>query len=205
MKDKDWKVYVHINKVNNKRYIGVTSKAKPEHRWNSGRGYNENPHFYAAIEKYGWDNFEHVILFTGLSEEYAKQKEKQLIKEWKTQDRRHGYNMTSGGDGTPNYHPSEETRRKLSKARLKENLSEETLQRRSMGLRGRKFSEDHKRKIGDANSKSIEMLTKDGVPIRFFQSAQSAEREMGISHSHISQCCHGLRLSAGGYMWRFAQ
>ena len=199
-----YKVYVHTNSINGKRYVGITSKAKPEHRWNSGRGYHENPHFYAAIQKYGWDNFTHEILFDGLSEEEAKRKEIELIREWNTQDSRYGYNMTSGGDGTPNCHPSEETRRKLSEARKKENLSEETLRRRSEGLRGRKFTEEHKKKIGDGNSKKIHMLSKDGVLLRVFRAAMDAELELGISHSHISQCCNGRRTTAGGYRWQFA-
>ena len=100
-----WKVYVHTNKINGKRYVGVTSKAKPEHRWNSGRGYKENSHFYSAVEKYGWNQFEHTILFDNLTEEEAKDTEKRLIAEWNTQDPSHGYNMTSGGDGAPGVPP----------------------------------------------------------------------------------------------------
>lgn len=205
MDNSNWKVYVHINKINGKKYVGITSKPKPEHRWREGRGYAENSHFRAAIEKYGWENFEHVILYDHLSGDAAKEMEKKLIREWHTQDRHYGYNMTSGGDGTPDYHPSEETRRKLSKARLRENLSEETLRRRSEGLKGRKFSEEHKRKIGTANSKPILMFSKDGTCVQSFSSAHSAEETVGVLHSHISQCCNGIRQSAGGYIWKFAQ
>lgn len=205
MNTKPWRVYVHINKANGKRYVGVTSKPNPNHRWSNGLGYKENTHFYAAIQKYGWNNFEHIILAEGLTEQEAKEMEKQLIAEWNTQNREYGYNMTSGGDGTPGFYPSEETRMKLSIARRKENLSEETLARRSAGLRGRKFTEEHKRKIGDGNSKAIEMFSKDGEFLKRFNSAHEAEEELGIHHSHISQCCHGTRMTTGGYKWRFAQ
>lgn len=204
MPQADYKVYVHTNLSNGKRYVGITSKAKVEHRWNSGRGYKENPHFYSAIVKYGWDNFKHEILYDGMNEEEAKRKERELIREWKTQDPQFGYNMTSGGDGTQDCHPSEETRMKLSIARRKENLSEETLRRRSEGLKGRKFSDEHKKKIGDGNSKQIKMLTKDGIFVKLFRAAKDAEEELGISHSHISQCCHGTRRTAGGFQWQFA-
>ena len=204
MPQADYKVYVHTNKMNGKRYVGITSKAKVEHRWNSGRGYKENSHFYAAIQKYGWDAFDHEILFDGMSEKEAKAKEIELIREWKTQDNRYGYNMTSGGDGTPDFYPSEETRRKLSEARKRENLSEETLHRRSEGLKGRKFTDEHKKKIGDGNSKAIHMYSNDGELIRTFRSAYDAESELGISHSHISQCCTGKRQTSGGYRWAFA-
>lgn len=205
MEEKRWKVYVHTNKTNGKKYVGITSRENPNHRWQNGTGYHENSHFRAAIKKYGWDNFEHEILYTGLTAEEAKAIERKLIKEWNTQDRNFGYNMTSGGDGTPDYHPSEETRRKLSEARRKENLSEETLRRRSEGLRGRAFSEEHKRKIGEGNSKAIDMLSKAGEFLKRFSSAKEAEDELNINHSHISQCCNGIRQTTGGYKWRFAQ
>ena len=203
--DGPWTVYTHVNKANGKTYVGVTSKQKPEHRWNSGRGYIDNPYFYSAIEKYGWDGFDHNIVANGLSKEVAFQMEIDLIRELRTQEHDYGYNLTSGGEGTPNYHPSEETRRKLSIARMRENLSEETLRRRSEGLRGRKFTYEHKKKIGDGNSKAVSMFSKDGVLIRSFRGARDAEVELGIHHSHISQCCHGQRKTAGGYIWQFAQ
>ena len=200
-----WKVYVHINKINGKRYVGITSREDPNVRWKDGNGYHENSHITAAVRKYGWDQFDHLIVADGLSESEAKKMECDLIAEWHTQDTRFGYNMTAGGDGTVGCYPSEETRRKLSEARKRENLSEETLLRRSLGLRGRKFSDDHKRKIGIGNSKQIDMYTRDGEFIRSFPSARCAEDELGISHSHISQCCHGSRNTAGGYGWKFTQ
>lgn len=201
----NWKVYVHINKSNGKRYIGITSMVNPEQRWRHGTGYSHNPHFHSAIEKYGWDNFEHIVLFNDLSEVQAKHKEIELISEWKTNNTDFGYNMTLGGDGTKGCSPSIETRAKLSRARLKESLSEETLRRRSIGLTGRKFSDEHKRKIGDSNSKPIEMLSTDGAAIKQFNSAYEAEVLTGILHSHISQCCTGKRKTSGGYCWRFVQ
>lgn len=204
MNDKKWKVYVHINTINGKRYVGITSNDKPEYRWNHGRGYGENTHFRSAINKYGWDAFQHVILFEGLDEACAKAKEIELISEWHTNDSEFGYNMTIGGDGTCGYYPSAETRKKLSEARKKENLSEETLKRRSDGLRGRKFSDDHKRKIGIANSKAVDMFSLDDLYIRTFSSIADAETSTGISHSHISQCCTGQRRTSGGHKWRFA-
>ena len=42
----------------------------PEKRWGiNGNNYKSSPHFYAAIQKYGWDNFEHNILFENLNYE----------------------------------------------------------------------------------------------------------------------------------------
>ena len=105
-------VYMHRNKINNKVYIGQTCQ-KPEKRWNCGRGYNTSPRFYNAILKYGWDNFEHIILYTGLTLEQANFYEKQLIRQYNATNEEYGYNISSGGK---NFTHSEETKQKISAA-----------------------------------------------------------------------------------------
>lgn len=90
-------VYQHKNKINGKRYFGITSR-KPEERWGcNGRNYKSSPHFYSAIQKYGWDNFEHLILYEELTKEEACSKEKELIKQYDATNRNLGYNSTTGG------------------------------------------------------------------------------------------------------------
>ena len=91
-----YSVYIHTNKVNGKRYIGTT-KRKPEKRWRNGDGYKDQPHFYSAIQKYGWDNFDHFILEVD-SEELMYKLEQQYIAYYKTTDRRYGYNKSLGGE-----------------------------------------------------------------------------------------------------------
>ena len=92
-------VYQHKNKINGKIYIGITSR-KPEERWGSdGRNYKTSPHFYSAIQKYGWDNFEHNILFTNLSKAQACEKEQELIKYYNSMDREFGVNSNQVLDG----------------------------------------------------------------------------------------------------------
>ena len=54
-----------------------------------------------AIKKYGWDNFEHDVLFNNLTESEAKFKEITAIKFYHSyvKDKRcNGYNATLGGD-----------------------------------------------------------------------------------------------------------
>lgn len=91
-----YSVYIHTNKINGKRYIGVT-RHRPERRWNSGKGYKAHPYFYSAIQKYGWDNFDHFIVEVD-SPELMYQLEKQYIEYYKTTDRRYGYNLSLGGE-----------------------------------------------------------------------------------------------------------
>ena len=67
--DRKYVVYVHINKINGKRYYGITSM-KEKTRWHNGRGY-KTQHFARAIDKYGWEGFDHVVIARGLTEDEA--------------------------------------------------------------------------------------------------------------------------------------
>lgn len=91
-----YSVYMHTS-PSGKRYIGIT-KQKPEQRWGKGRNYKSNSYFTSAIEKYGWDNFTHEILFQVDSLEKAKELEIQLIAQYRSDEREYGYNITKGGD-----------------------------------------------------------------------------------------------------------
>ncbi len=87
-------VYVHVNKINEKSYIGITYNFK-QRTGKNGNGYKGCPKFYKAIQKYGWDNFSHLILIENLSIEMACEIEKELIKKYDTI--KNGYNILEGG------------------------------------------------------------------------------------------------------------
>lgn len=91
---KSFIVYKHQNLINNKVYIGITSKKNPETRWrNNGQGYKKQPLFYNAIQKYGWENFSHEIVSSGLTEMEAKKLEEKLIHEYNSTNKENGYNI----------------------------------------------------------------------------------------------------------------
>lgn len=153
----EWLVYVHTNKTNNKKYVGITSKT-PGERWREGKGYHGGS-FSAAIAKYGWDNFDHEVLYAGLSESDAKNIEKKLIKELNLNDSRYGYNRTDGGDGVCGLEFSEETRKKMSKSHIGNKHSEATKKKMSEAALGNKkwlgktHTIDTKNKISQSNKK----------------------------------------------------
>lgn len=104
-------VYKHTNKINDKVYIGITCNLK--HRWVAkGYMYTGSPYFNHALKKYGWDNFEHEILFEGLTEKEARKKETELIKLYRSNDSNYGYNLTEGGEHNI---PNKSVRDKISK------------------------------------------------------------------------------------------
>lgn len=122
-------VYMHTA-PNNKSYIGIT-KQKPKRRWRpNGSGYKNNKYFTKAIMKYGWDNFKHEILFYGLSQKQAEQKEIELIAKYKTSDYKYGYNLDNGGRTVGTLR--EETKEKLRKANLGKHPSPKAIENMSI-------------------------------------------------------------------------
>lgn len=93
--EKIYKVYMHTV-PNGKVYIGVTSQ-EVDKRWNHGQGYRSNLHFWRAIQKYGWSNIRHEVLFEGLTKEEAFEKEIELISLYESNNPHYGYNHTEGG------------------------------------------------------------------------------------------------------------
>ena len=215
-------VYQHKNKINGKIYIGITSQ-KPEDRWGSqGCNYKSSPHFYSAIQKYGWDNFEHNILFTDLTKEQACLKEQELIKEYNSMNREFGYNSTSGGDI---FTMNEETKQKISQAMMgnQNNLghpcSEEKKKKISNAQKGREFTEKHKQKLSEAaknrhvpcSEKKKQTLKEKShkKPVyceeldKIFESVQECGRQLGIPATNISKLCNGRGKTLKGYHLRY--
>ena len=105
-----WTVYKHTA-PNGMIYIGITSQPCYK-RWRKGKGYQHNYHFYSAIKEFGWDNIQHEIVCTNVSQEEAQRMEIELITKYKSDCREFGYNIECGG--LLHDKVSEETRKKLS-------------------------------------------------------------------------------------------
>ena len=187
MSGKKYLVYKHTNKVNGLVYIGITCQ-KPERRWRNGYGYkpgkdengNEKSlYFWNAIQKYGWDGFDHLILVRGLTKEEAEWLEIQLIAAYDSTDRSKGYNLTKGGGGTNGYHPTEETRKKQSES--------------SKGEKNSMFGRCGK---DSPSSKPIICIT-TGMCFDSATIASEYYKHCKASIHHISSCCHGKRRQSG--------
>lgn len=140
---------MHTNKINGKKYIGITMR-DVQKRWKTnGRGYSYNNHFYSSIKKYGWDNFEHEVILCNLTKQEAEMFEVEMIKKYNTTDRKYGYNMNKGGNATEI--PSKESKEKISKSLKGRVVSAETRKKLSKANTGRVVSEETKIKLSEAN------------------------------------------------------
>lgn len=127
-------VYMHLNKINNKRYIGITKDINVRFS-RKERGYKSSWKFYNALNKYGWDGFEHIILFSNLTEEEALLKEKELISNYKSSNSKYGYNIALGGRAANCLKHSDETKDKISDIIKKKALDVEYRKKISEGVK----------------------------------------------------------------------
>ena len=95
MEERCYTVYMHKNIINNKIYIGIT-RNNVKFRWRNGNNYANCTKMNNAIKKYGWNNFEHIIICKNLTKEEAEQKEIELIKKYNSI--KNGYNIENGGN-----------------------------------------------------------------------------------------------------------
>lgn len=216
-------VYKHTS-PNGKVYIGITSK-KPEDRWLKGQGYKNNSYFYRAINKYGWDNFKHEILFEDLTQEQANIIEQMQINYYDSTNARKGYNISIGGGAMTGRKHSDQTRAKMSeKAKGRKvwcegkKLSAEHRLHISESHKGIRQSEETKRKRGlalkghrvnkEAIQKSVYKLSLSGEILGEYQSMTEAAASVGKPQSfvaRISECCKGKRDQACGYKWKYKE
>jgi group I intron endonuclease len=169
-------VYKVENKINGKVYIGKTIKSltirKNAHKQEAKR---MSPYyFHQAIRKYGFENFEWVILQLAFNTEKLSSLEKFYINLYNSNKRDKGYNLTNGGEGSCGYVPSEETKLKTSqtlKGRVPWNKglvaynkgkkhSEESKLKMSKSHKGKKLTKTHIENIrkvvtGENNPRAI--------------------------------------------------
>lgn len=247
MRDKKYTVYKHTA-PSGKVYIGLTC-CNPKERWDSGHGYKRNFHFWNAIQKYGWQNIQHEIVATNLTQKQACDLEKDLIQKYDSTNPNKGYNVLAGGtygftfhhtdesknkisqaskklweseehrkymsercsgENNPFYgkHHTNETREKIKKHAKEHPLTDDEIQKRverlrqaNLGIKRRKESVE---KSARAKWKKVKQLSKDGELIKVWDSAKEACETLHIQKSTVCQCCKGVKKTAGGYRWEYA-
>ena len=229
--ERNYKLYVHIS-PSNKRYYGITRQKNVKTRWKNGKGYKNNKYFGRSIEKYGWNNIKHIVLFNDLTETEAKLLEQCYIALYDTTDPNKGYNITLGGEGALGISPSEETRQKLSIAGKIAWNNEERKHNMSEAHKGKPISEEHKRiliksrkgkhhteeakrkmsenhaNVSGRNNPSAKSIICITTGLLFFTIKEASEY-YNIDNSGIAKCCKGKikycgKLSNGTKLvWRY--
>lgn len=132
-------IYKFTNKINDKVYIGqaVNLRSRVKGHLNCVKK-NHNYPIYNSMRKHNVENFELEILAQGnFSKTELDDLEVDFIRLYNSIDRLYGYNLTQGGEGTSGYKHTEQTKKKLSQAKIGKNL-------------GKKYSLEHCKKISDS-------------------------------------------------------
>lgn len=142
-------IYKTLNLINKKIYIGKDSKNDPTYL-GSGKLIKK------SIEKYGIENFKKEILEFCSNQNHLNERERYWIKEFKSQNRNIGYNISEGGDWGDCFtnHPEKEEWRKRISERTKGEgnsrydaiLSEETKNKIRIKSKGRIQTDEEKSK-----------------------------------------------------------
>lgn len=228
-----YSVYKHTSS-SGKVYIGITMN-KPEERWKNGNGYKTCILFRRAIEKYGWENIRHEIIFSGLTKDEAEKKEIELIISHKSNDPEHGYNIEKGGMGNGKH--SAVTLKKMSENRKGKCVGEKNPfygKRHSeewikthlcgennpmYGVRGKehprygiKHTEEALNKMKAAkkgkHKGASNPKAKKIVCVETgeeFDCIKYACEKYGVRASSISAVLHNRNKTAGGYRWEYVK
>lgn len=156
-------IYLLRNSVNSKVYVGQTWKT-PEERGEFGYGYRKSPLLFNAIQKHGWKNFWYEVLELCYDQEEADSAEEHYIKQFRSRDRRFGYNIKEGGS--------------LGK------MSEETKKKISLAQKGKKLSTEHKKKLSESHKGQVvwnKGIKTGQVP---WNKGRKLPQFSGINHPH---------------------
>lgn len=208
----NWSIYCHINKINGKRYIGLSKN--PKKRWGfQGNNYKNNHHklFWKAILKYGWNNFDHLILEENIPTlEIANEREKYWIAYYHTyigDTNCWGYNATIGGDGTKGHKMSEEEKIWRRQLRLGKPMPVEWKQHMSKTRRGKKQNLTPKKlealrnsahAMAEVNKQKVICL-ETGI---IYDSITEAAKQTGLNINSISACVNHRLKSIKGTHWQ---
>lgn len=211
MEEKKYKVYKHTV-PDGRVYIGITCQKNPKRRFDRGRGYKNNIHFFRFILKNGWDCIVSEILYDNLSKEEAEAKEIELIAFYDSTNPKKGFNIEKGGN--LNKDITEETRLRQSMAHLGVPIPAEVCnnirkaQKESWASGTRKKRTDYTKDntgIAERNKerciRPIYKIDKDsGEILHKYNSLTEAEQD-GYIHGCVSAVASGVKRSYKGFIW----
>lgn len=213
-------VYKHTS-PDGRIYIGMTGQ-RPQARWQGGNGYKGNTYFTRAIRKYGWENFKHEIIADQLPKIVAQTLEILLIDAFKSNQRKYGFNISTGGESKSGTKISDWHKQRISEASKGRTVSKETREKLSKASKSTWSNQKHIEHMREINkgsnnkmyghvmtddekiqrgAKCVIQKDKQGNIVATYISIHQASEKTGIGRGGISDCCRHKLKTSGGYIW----
>ena len=198
-------IYKIINDINQKIYIGKTEfsveKRFKEHCRDAFRERNEKRPLYAAMRKYGVENF-HIELI----EKTDNPEEREIFWIEYYGSFKNGYNATKGGDGKP-YLDYSLINTLFNQGMTCQDIHKVTgydVQSISRILKSNGITiKDFKEQAFAKKARPVAQIDKDtNKIIKIYPSIREAEKATGNSQ-HIASVCRGSRKTCKGYKWKY--
>lgn len=234
MDEGKYAVYKHTLKHDGRVYIGQTSDI--DRRWmNDGVCYSGCPCFFENIKKYGWDAFDHSIIFDGLYKTEADIIERVLIRKYDSTNPKKGFNMSAGNGAVMDCDSrlkryDDKFNRKvvqytLGGVKIKEFESVKDASTETNndiyaiiycctegcnyftcgGFRWAFDGEKPKEMPINYHGKAVRQISPTGKMVAQYSTMTEAAKATNINTAYISQVCSGKRHDAGGYLWEYVK
>ena len=206
-------IYKITNIVDGKCYIGQSTDIND--RWIKHRSrpfqvndISYNTLFYRAIRKYGLENFTFEVV-EECQCDMLNEREIFYIDVYNSHFTKNGYNMTFGGEGG-----AKRDNKKICDLwdegyTISQIAKELCCSRNTVKSSLKQFGKYDINQIKNRWIKQkcvpINQYDKDFNLLKTWNSARQAEKELGIDHSGIGDCCNYITRQAGGFQWRYAE
>ena len=206
-------VYMYVNKLNNKKYIGQTVNFNRRYKEHIRKSKNSNFLIHKAMKKDGIENFEIIILKENLNSKCLMNLyEYYYINKYKTLCKENGYNTSSGGhNGNPYAGKTEEEMNEV-KRKMSENHADVNGENNpNYGIpcseeKRIKISKNHADVNGINNPRCRKVIQRDlnGNPIKIWSYIKEVTDYYGWSYNAFRQHLNGTCSNKyKGFIWEF--
>lgn len=211
-------IYKITNLINNKVYIGQTSRTI-EKRWKEHLRHGFNPnnaeyqrHLYKSMRKYGKEAFT-IETVESCDNDLMSERETFWVKFYNSTDPKFGYNLTFGGEGTVSIDYDEVYRRFDNGEMMFEIAKNMNISRSNLTQILKGYSNYNKDEVWDktkqylsvSRGRAVSQYDVYGNFIATFPSAKAAARAVPkATHANIGKSCKNKTGLSGGFQWRFS-
>jgi group I intron endonuclease len=160
-------VYLIINNINNKKYVGVTHRGylKRYHEHLRCAKNGRKSVLYDAMRKYGIQNFSVCLIESNISDDEIQAKERYYIEYYNSiYINRNGYNMTVGGMGMAGYRHTDRAKQKIGAKSKGRKFSSERNEKIRQAMIGREYKPEWRKSLSECRYKKCKFGLQHVLP-----------------------------------------